>query len=33
VVEGNLDRIKMLEHETYGRASFPLLRKRVLPAT
>jgi len=33
VVEGNVNRIKMLKRQTYGRASFPLLRKRVLLAT
>ena len=30
VVEGNVNRVKMLKRQTYGRASFPLLRKRVL---
>jgi len=33
MVEGNVNRIKMLKRQTYGRASFPLLRKRVLLAT
>jgi transposase len=33
VVEGNVNRIKMLKRQMYGRASFPLLRKRVLLAT
>jgi len=32
VVEGNVNRIKMLKRQTYGRASFPLLRKRILLA-
>jgi transposase len=31
-VEGNVNGIKMLERQMYGRASFDLLRKRVLPA-
>ncbi len=30
VVEGNVNRLKMLKRQTYGRASFELLRKRVL---
>jgi transposase len=30
VVEGNVNRVKMLKRQTYGRAAFPLLRKRVL---
>jgi transposase len=30
VVEGNVNRIKMLKRQMYGRATFPLLRKRVL---
>ena len=30
VVEGNVNRVKMLKRQTYGRATFPLLRKRVL---
>jgi len=30
VVEGNVNRLKMLKRQTYGRAAFPLLRKRVL---
>jgi transposase len=29
-VEGNLNRIKMLKRQMYGRASFVLLRKQVL---
>jgi transposase len=29
-VEGNVNRIEMLKRQTYGRASFELLRKRVL---
>jgi transposase len=29
-VEGTVNKIKMLKRQTYGRASFPLLRKRVL---
>jgi transposase len=29
-VEGNVNRLKMLKRQTYGRAAFPLLRKRVL---
>jgi len=33
VVEGNVNRIKMIKRQMYGRASFPLLRKRVLLAT
>jgi transposase len=33
VAEGNINRIKMLKRQTYGRASFPLLRKRVLLTT
>jgi transposase len=33
VVGGNVNRIRMLKRQTYGRASFPLLRKRVLLAT
>jgi transposase len=32
-VEGNVNRIKMLKRQMYGRASFHLLRKRVLLAT
>ena len=31
-VEGNVNRIKMLKRQTYGRAGFDLLRKRVLLA-
>ncbi|MCL2585112.1 MAG: ISL3 family transposase [Streptosporangiales bacterium] len=31
-VEGNVNRTKMLKRQTYGRATFPLLRKRVLLA-
>ena len=30
VVEGNVNRLKMLKRQTFGRAAFPLLRKRVL---
>jgi hypothetical protein len=30
VVEGNVNRLKTLKRQTYGRAAFPLLRKRVL---
>jgi transposase len=33
VNEGNVNRVKMLKRQMYGRASFPLLRKRVLLAT
>jgi transposase len=33
VVEGNVNRLKMLKRQMYGRAGFPLLRKRVLLAT
>ncbi|MBV9382999.1 MAG: ISL3 family transposase [Streptosporangiaceae bacterium] len=33
VVEGTVNRIKMIKRQMYGRASFPLLRKRVLLAT
>ena len=33
VVEGNVNRIKMIKRQMYGRATFPLLRKRVLLAT
>jgi transposase len=32
-VEGNVNRIKMIKRQMYGRASFELLRKRVLLAT
>jgi transposase len=32
-VEGNVNRIKMLKRQMYGRASFDLLRKRVLLTT
>jgi transposase len=32
-VEGNVNRTKMLKRQMYGRASFPLLRKRVLLTT
>lgn len=32
VVEGDVSRIKMLKHQTFGRAGFELLRKRVLLA-
>ena len=30
-VEGNVNKIKMLKRQMYGRASFPLPRKRVIP--
>jgi transposase len=33
VVEGNVNRIKMLKRQMYGRASFELLRKRVILTT
>ncbi len=33
VVEGNVNRIKMLKRQMYGRAGFELLRKRVLLTT
>jgi transposase len=33
VVEGNVNRIKMIKRQMYGRASFDLLRKRVILAT
>jgi transposase len=29
-VEGNINRIKMLKRQMYGRASFDFLRKRIL---
>jgi len=29
-VEGNVNRLKMLKRQMYGRATFGLLRKRVL---
>jgi len=32
-VEGTVNKIKMLKRQTYGRASFPLLRQRVLLTT
>jgi transposase len=32
-VEGNINRIKMLKRQMYGRAGFALLRKRVLLTT
>ncbi|MFJ2170335.1 transposase [Streptomyces griseofuscus] len=32
VVEGHVNRIKMLKRQMYGRAGFALLRKRVLLA-
>jgi transposase len=32
-VEGAVNRIKMLKRQMYGRASFDLLRKRVLLST
>ncbi|MGH3762527.1 ISL3 family transposase [Actinophytocola sp.] len=31
-VEGNVDRIKMIKRQMYGRANFDLLRKRILHA-
>jgi hypothetical protein len=31
-VEGNVNRIKMIKRQMYGRASFDLLRKRVILA-
>ncbi len=33
VVEGTVNKIKMIKRQMYGRAGFPLLRKRVLLAT
>jgi transposase len=30
IVEGNVNRLKMLKRQMYGRATFGLLRKRVL---
>ena len=30
VVEGNVNRLKIIKRQMYGRAGFPLLRKRVL---
>jgi transposase len=30
IVEGNVNRLKMLKRQMYGRATFELLRKRVL---
>ena len=32
-VEGNVNRIKMIKRQMYGRAGFDLLRKRVLLAS
>jgi transposase len=32
-VEGNVNRIKMIKRQMYGRASFDLLRKRILLTT
>ena len=32
-VEGNVNRLKMLKRQMYGRAGYPLLRQRVLHAT
>jgi transposase len=29
-VEGNVNRIKMIKRQMYGRATFDLLRKRIL---
>ncbi|MEV0697148.1 transposase [Saccharopolyspora sp. NPDC050389] len=31
-VEGNVNRIKMIKRQMYGRANFDLLRKRILHA-
>lgn len=31
-VEGNVNRIKMIKRQMYGRAKFDLLRKRILHA-
>ncbi|MGA5454399.1 transposase [Streptomyces umbrinus] len=31
-VEGNITRIKLLKRQTYGRANFDLLRRRILPS-
>jgi hypothetical protein len=31
-VEGNINRIKMIKRQMYGRANFDLLRKRILHA-
>jgi transposase len=33
VVEGTVNKIKMIKRQMYGRAGFPLLRKRILVAT
>ncbi|MFF1420955.1 hypothetical protein [Streptomyces sp. NPDC058280] len=33
VVEGHVNRIKMIKRQMYGRAGFKLLRKRVLLAS
>ena len=33
VVEGNVNRIKMIKRQMYGRAGFALLRTRVLLAS
>ena len=33
IVEGNVNRLKMIKRQMYGRAAFPLLRKRVLLTT
>ena len=32
IVEGNVNRIKMIKRQMYGRAGFDLLRKRILLA-
>jgi transposase len=32
-VEGQINRLKMIKRQMYGRAGFPLLRARVLPYT
>lgn len=29
-IEGHINRLKMLKRHMYGRASFPLLRRRIL---
>ena len=29
-MEGNVNKIKMIKRQMYGRAAFPLLRKRVI---
>ena len=32
VVEGNVNRTKKIKRQMYRRATFPLLRKRILPS-